>query len=142
MLFLLQPRPFCHEGSLLAHSQLGVYQDPCVTLCRAVFHLLSPSLYWCLVIPSDVHDLDFHLLNFMRLMLAHLSKLSRHLNGSTTINCWCINCFSQFCIICRGCPIIWVPGRDVKQHWPRADPCSAALVTGFQLDFLPLNTSL
>lgn len=146
MLFLLQTRILLVflPQRLIAGSQSAwcLPGPPCHSLQSCFSPAQSQSVLvlsyslWCILIklsPAELHDTPVG---------PHFQVLKTHLNGNTTINRWCINRFSQFCIICRGCPIIWVTGRDMKQHWPRADPCSAALVTGFQMDFLPLITAL
>ncbi|KAK4830496.1 hypothetical protein QYF61_011409 [Mycteria americana] len=65
--------------TLLAHVQL-VEHDPQVLFCKAAFHLVSPQPELVHgVIPPQVQDLQFPLLNSIRFLSAHFSSLLRSL---------------------------------------------------------------
>lgn len=70
----------CYNAALLASVQFVVYQDPQVLLCKDALQLFRPSMYshMALFLPR-CRTLHFPLLNFLRLLLAHFSSLSRFL---------------------------------------------------------------
>ena len=71
-------RPSC-QGTLLAHIQLAVNHKPQIPLCGAALkRLVAQSVRIARVAPSQVQDPAL-LLNFMWLVIAQPSNLSRSL---------------------------------------------------------------
>lgn len=80
MLCLMQPRILSlnSKGTLLSFVQLGVPQDPKALSAEKLSSWVALTLCWCLgLLLSRCRTLNFPLLNFMRLLSAHLSNLLR-----------------------------------------------------------------
>lgn len=70
----------CCNGAVLADVQFLLHQDPQVLLCKTAFQLFNPSLYSCMDLSLlKCRASHFPSLNFLRLLLAHFSSLSRFL---------------------------------------------------------------
>lgn len=82
MLFLLQPRillAFLPQRLMAGSQPAWCLPGPVCHSLQSCFSAAQPQPVLVLVIRSDVLDLDFHLSNFMRLVLAYISKFSRHI---------------------------------------------------------------
>ncbi|KAK4833070.1 hypothetical protein QYF61_027732 [Mycteria americana] len=107
-------------GTLLAHVQLGVHQNPQVLLCKTALQLGDPQhVLDHGAVPSLVQDFALLLVEFREVsVIPFLQPVEVLLDGSMTL--WCISCSAQFCItskIIEGtlCPIIKIINEDVEQ---------------------------
>ncbi|KAK4810833.1 hypothetical protein QYF61_008805 [Mycteria americana] len=114
------------KGTLLAHVQLGVHQDPQVQVQDFALPLV------------ELHEVP---------VSPFLQSVQVPLDGSTTL--WHISHSSQICVISKLaegtlCLIIQIINEDVEhdrtQYWGQY--WGTPLVTGLQLDFMPLITTL
>ena len=99
----------------MAHSQLGVHQDPWSFPTKLLASLLP------LACP---HAWDLVFL-FVELYEALVSPFLQPLEIPLIVimPTWCISHSSQFSIICKLaegalCPIIQITDKDVKTYWP------------------------
>ena len=68
----------CHSSTLFTYIEFIVHQEPQVPFHRAAVHLgRSQPVPHCWIMFCQVQVLTFSLLNFIRLLLAHSSSLSR-----------------------------------------------------------------
>lgn len=102
---------------------------------------MASSTSWCMgLFHPRCRTLHFSWLNFMRLLLAHFSILSR----SRWTAAWCISRSPQFCVLCKIDSIpssrpLW---KMSNRAGPSIDPWCTLLVTGFQLDYYPLGIAI
>ncbi|KAK4828308.1 hypothetical protein QYF61_025320 [Mycteria americana] len=140
----------CCKGTLLAHVQLGVHQDPQVLFCEAAFKLSgSQHILEHEVVPSQVKDfallVELHEVSISLL----LQPVEVPLDGSTTL--WHTSCSSQFGVICKLaegtlCPIIQIINEDVEQdwshYWPTTRLCATVIAIRWAWLFSQLSIHL
>jgi len=138
----------CNKSTLLAHIQLCGHQDPWVLFCKAAFQLVAPhNMYWCvgLFLCKD-RNLRFSLLNFMRFLWAHLFSLLRSLwmaagpSGASATPLSFV--LSTDLLRVHSAPSSRSLMKMLTRSGPAVDPWGTQLVTGLQLDFVWLVTSL
>lgn len=128
---------FAANGVLLIHVQLCAYQDS-----RSFSaNLLSVNPELVTVISHQEQDLAFHIVQCNEIPIGpFLLPFKVPLNSSTTI--WWVNHCSPFHRVCELAeaslgPITLV--INAKQYWIAV--LITPLVTGLQLDFIPLMTT-
>ena len=116
-----------NKGTLLAHVQLGVHQDPHVLFCKAAFQPVGPQhVLVDGVVPPQVQDFALPLVEQHEAPVSPFLQLVQvPLNGSTTL--WCIGPSSQFGVICKLaegalCPIIQIINEIVQQDQSQYRP--------------------
>lgn len=137
MLFLLQPRILLAflPGRLIAVSQsawcLPGPPSHCLQSCFSAAQpqpvlVLSYSLWcsWLGFSPVELHENPAG---------PPLQALKTHLNGNTTFSCSVPSASPSFASSAEGVPSSgsWAETWARSQHWPRADPCRAALVSSW-----------
>ncbi|KAK4828339.1 hypothetical protein QYF61_026000 [Mycteria americana] len=99
------------QGTLLAHVQLGVHQDPQVLVCQAAFQTDSPQSVLVHGVSSPGHGIPPQVQDFaLPLVELHEVPVSPFLQPV------------EFCIIsklaeCAPCPIIQAIMKDAEQDW-------------------------
>ncbi|KAK4831590.1 hypothetical protein QYF61_018350 [Mycteria americana] len=126
---------------------LWIPDGPQILFYQAAFQLGGPQ---CLlvpgVIPSQVSDLALLLIELHEVLASpFLQPVKVPLDASTTL--WCISHSSQFCVISKLaegtlCPSSRSLMKMLNRMRPNIDPWATPLVTGLQLDFMPLTTTL
>ncbi|KAK4806786.1 hypothetical protein QYF61_005582 [Mycteria americana] len=116
-----------NTGTLLAHVQPGVHQDPQVLFCQAAFqlggpqHVLVPG-----VVPLQGQDFALPLVELHEVPVSPFLQLVEvPLDDSMTL--WHISYSSHFCVtskLAEGtlCPIIQIINEEVKHYWPQYRP--------------------
>ena len=128
--------PLCCKGALLAYGQVAACQDPWVLFRQAVFqlisvqHILVPFPFW----------------NFMGFLSGHFSVLLRSLSmaagpsGISTTPPRFVS--SENFLREHSAPSSRSIKKMLNRTGPTIDPWCTLLVTGFQLDFVPLIMTL
>ncbi|KAK4824875.1 hypothetical protein QYF61_021082 [Mycteria americana] len=115
----------CHNGTSLAHVQLGVHQDPWIFFCQGASQPVGPQPVPG-VVPPHVQDFA---LAFAELHVVPVRPFPQPVkvpqDGSTIL--WCISHSSQFAVISKLaegtlCSIIQIINEDVEQDWMQYRP--------------------
>lgn len=125
----------CCKGTLLARVQLGFLRIPSTFSADLLSRWLARN--WCcymwLFLPR-CRTLHLPLLNFMRLLLAYFSGLYNSLLAYQPI----LQALCPLQTCCKLCPV----GKVLNRIGQSINPWSTPLITGLQLDFDPLTTTL
>ncbi|KAF1440525.1 Zinc finger RNA-binding protein, partial [Pygoscelis papua] len=136
-------RLLCCKGTLLAHVQLGVRQDPRVLFCQAAFqlggcqHILVHG-----VVPRWLQNFALPLVELHEIPIGpFLQPVEVPLDGSTTL--WHISHSSQFVSSANLWRVHSAPSsrslmKVLNRTGPSIDPWCTLLVTSLQLGFILL----